>query len=205
MQKTTSFDRIDTETAQSQYNSWATKQYETLDEYMLRKRKIELNCLVKEVLKNELSTKDKEIVRLHWYEGKTAKETADILGIDKSTVSRRLEKINTVIYDKLKYAIEYRYGRDYSQSVAVIIKNKDALICSAKPESTGQRIKNLRLTQAMTLKDVSDMTNISESRLESIENAQKDATATDLAKIATAFKTSTDYIVFGKTERKCCQ
>lgn len=200
----TSFCSVDSETAQSQYSSWVSKQCETLDEYILRKRKIELNCLVKEVIENELSEEDRLIVKLHWYEGNNAMEVAKLLGVNKSTISRKLDKINTVVYNSLKYALEYRFGKDYSQDVKIIIKNKSALTCKVKPESTAQRIKNLRLDQAMTLKDVSDMTNLSEKHLDSIENAITDATATDLARIATAFRTSTDYIIFGKEERKCC-
>ena len=34
-----------------------------------------------------------------------------------------IEKINTIIYDKLKYAIEYRYGRGYSDASEIIIKS----------------------------------------------------------------------------------
>ncbi len=205
MKERTSFDRIEYETAQSQYDSWAAKKCETLDEFILRKRKIELNALVKKVLDNELSEKDKAIVRLHWYEGKSAKETAGILGIDKSTVSKRLDKINSIVYDKLKYAIEYRYGKQYSQESAIIIKCKNAFAFTAEPKSTGQRIKNLRLSQAMTLEDVSEMTGISPSKLQSLENCEKDATASNLAAIAAAFKTSTDYLIFGKDERMCRQ
>lgn len=205
MNERTSFDRIEYETARSQYDSWAAKKCETLDEYILRKRKIELNALVKRVLDNELSNKDKAIVRLHWYKGKTAKETADILGIDKSTVSKHLDKINSIVYDKLKYAIEYRYGRQYAQESAIIIKGRNAFAFIAEPRSTGQRIKKLRLAQAMTLEDVSEMTGIGKKKLESLESSEKDATASDLAAIAAAFKTSTDYLIFGKDERKCRQ
>ncbi|MBQ7295914.1 MAG: helix-turn-helix domain-containing protein [Clostridia bacterium] len=205
MKETTSFDKVDYETAQIQYDSWAAKKCETLDEFLLRKRKIELINLVRKVLENELNENDKELVRLHWYEGKSVTEAANILSCSKSSVSKRLEKINSIVYDKLKYAIEYRFGADNSQNMAVIIKSKDALACCAKPESTSQRIKSLRLSQGMSLEDVSDMTNISKKCLERIENAEKDATSNELAKIATAFRTSTDYIIFGKKERKCCQ
>lgn len=202
MQYLTSFDRIDIETAKGQYDRWAAKKCETLDEFLLRKRKIELNNLVKKVIENELSETEKEIVKLHWYENKNITETAEALGINKATVSKKLDKINDKIYEKLKYAIEYRFGRDYLPQSAVIIKSKDPFIHSIEPISTAKRIRHLRASQAMSLHDVSEMTNISIHRLERIENAEADATASDLAKIAIAFRTSTDYIVFGN-ERKC--
>ncbi len=205
MRNSVSLDEIDAYTAESQYNSWQTKQYETLDEFMLRKRKIELIALVKKVVEKELGERDRAIIALHWYEGKTTTQTAEVLGVDKSTVSKRLERINEIVYDKLKYALEYRYGKEHANTVGLIVKNKDALCCGIKPKSTAQRIKALRLSQAMTIKDVSEMTHISEARLEKIEQAEKDISAGDLAKIAVAFQTSADYIIFGTKERKCCK
>lgn len=193
------FYKSDYENAQLAFSLWQGKQHETLDEYMLRKRKIELNCLVREVIENELSDTDKIIVQLHWYDNKTINQIAEIIGIDRSNVSRRLDKINGIIYDKLKYALQYRYGKDYSASVRVIIKNKDALfVVSGSQNSIEERIRNLRLTQCMSIKDASDMTGISEKHLRDIENGTVKATAEDVRLIATAFKTSGDYIIFGK-------
>ena len=193
------FYKSDYENAQLAFSLWQGKQHETLDEYMLRKRKIELNCLVREVLENELSDTDKIIVQLHWYDNKTINQIAEIIGIDRSNVSRRLDKITGIIYDKLNYALQYRYGKDYSASVRVIIKNKDALfVVSGSQNSIEERIRNLRLTQCMSIKDASDMTGISEKHLRDIENGTVKATAEDVRLIATAFKTSGDYIIFGK-------
>lgn len=194
-----SFYKSDFENAQLAFSLWQSTQHESVDEYVMRKRKIELNCLVREVIKNELSEKDKTIVELHWFRGKSINEVAEIIGIDRSNISRRLDKINDIIYDKLKYALQYRFGKDYSSSVGVIIKNKDALcIVSDSAETTAQRIKNLRLRQGMTLKDAQDMTGIKQTRLDAIEKDKCQATAEDIRLIATAFKTSGDYIIFGK-------
>ncbi len=193
------FYKSDYEDAQLAFSLWQGKQHETVDEYMMRKRKIELNCLVREVIENELGDTDQLIVRLHWYENKTINQVAEVIGIDRSNISRRLDKINNTIYDKLKYALQYRYGKDYSASVRIIIKNKDALHIIPDSESTiPSRIKNLRLTQSLSLKDTSDMTGISEKHLCDIEKGAVQATAEDVRLIATAFKTSGDYIIFGK-------
>lgn len=204
MQESTSFDKIDLETARSQYDRWAAEKCETLDEFMLRKRKIELNSLVRKVIENELDETEKEIVRLHWSDGKSMADIAKIMNVNKGTVSRKIDKITDTVYEKLKYAIEFLFGKDSLPRYAVIIKSKDPYIHSIKPYSTANRIRHLRLAQSMTLEDVSEMTDISVKRLDLIEKAKKDATASDLAKIAIAFRTSTDYLVFGEEERKCC-
>ncbi len=194
-----SFYKSDYENAQLAFSLWQSKQQETIDEYLIRKRKIELIHLVRQVIENELSSTDKAIIQLYWYDGKTLSETAAILGTSHSTISRRLDKINDVIYNNLKYALQYRYGKDYSSSVKVIIKNKDAIRYFPNPnDSISGRIKNLRLSQGFSLKDTCEMTGISEKRLSEIEDGHIQATAEDVRRVATAFKTSGDYIIFGK-------
>ena len=204
MRTETSFDEIDNETARSQYNSWAARKSETLDEFMMRKRKIELNNLVRMVIDKELTEQEKEIVGLHWYGGKSVIETAEALGMSKSLISKKISKINDKIYDKLKYALEFRFGSDFLGECRVIIKSKAECPVAAGPASTARRIKQLRLSQAMTLGDVSEMTGIDTVRLEKIESSRKEATSSELAKIACAFRTSADYIIFGEKERMCC-
>ena len=194
-----SFTQSDFENAQLAFSLWQSTQQETIDEYMMRKRKIELNSLVREVIDKELSEKDRTIVYMHWFQGKNITEISQAIGIDRSNISRRMDKINDIIYDKLKYALQYRYGKDYSDSVRVIIKNKDALrLASHSADTLSGRIQNLRLQQSFSLKDTSEMTGISETHLCKIENGQCQATADDVRRIATAFKTSGDYILFGK-------
>ena len=196
-----SFHPIDFENARIAFNNWQGSYFESIDEYLLRKRKIELNCLVRHVIESELSETDREIVNFHWYQGNSITDTAKLLGLDHSNVSRRLSKINDIIYDKLKYAIEYRYGKDYSASVKMIIKNKDALcLISEDFSSPALRIKGLRETQGMTLEDTQKMTGISKTKLEAIEKGKAEISVNDIIRIATAFKTSGDYIIFGKKE-----
>ena len=194
-----SFLRPDIDDAAAAFNKWQGTRSESLDEYLLRKRKIELSCLLNKIIENELTDADRQIVRLHWFEGNTVTKTAEILNVDRSTVSRRLEKINDVIYDKMKYAVEYRYGKDYSSSLRVIIKNKDALfLINEEEDSPAMRIMNLRKRQGFTLDDAGAMTGLGAKRIEAIENESEKISVNDIRRIATAFRTTADYIVFGK-------
>lgn len=194
-----SFSKADIESAHLAFSMWQGTQQETVDEYVMRKRKIELNCLVKEVIENELSENEQTIVKQYWYEGKTLCEIGEIMGVSHTSISRKLSKINDIIYDKLKYAIQYRYGKDYSRAVKVIIKNKDGLyLFHGKADSPALRIKKLRLGQGLTLTDTAEMTGISAAKLESIEKGEREILVSDVMRIATAFRISCDYIIFGK-------
>ena len=104
-----SFNKSDYENAQLAFSLWQSKQQETIDEYLMRKRKIELNCLVRQVIENELSAIDKTIVQLHWYRGKTVNETAEAIGIDsipaKLRHSRFEKEGDLILTDEMKQVL----------------------------------------------------------------------------------------------------
>lgn len=183
--------------ARQEYLSWRGEKDETVDEYVLRKRQAELNALVRRVIKNELSEDEIEVVKLHWYQGLSKSETAEKLGVDRSTVSRRLQKINNIIYDKLKYAIEYRYGKSNCPSSDFIIKNAEARRCTLSSDEISKKIRFERTKQCFTIEDVSKMTGISRKRLEEIEENGYSLTMIELKKLAVLYRISADSLVFG--------
>ena len=168
------------------------------DNYLLRKRKAELCALVQKVIKNELCEQDRLLVRLHWYKGKSKEEIAELVGLDRSSIYRRFEKINDIIYEKLKYAIEYRYDADFASKAKVLIKTdiKQSLL-SSPTEKIGERLTALRKNQFLSLKELSELTSISTKRLEELEKHGKEMTVIELKKISSFYGVSTDYIIFG--------
>lgn len=184
--------------AQEAFTSWQSKTYENIEDYILRQRKSELNRLVNKVIENELSCSDRLLVELHWFENYSIREIARRLSMDPSTVSRKINRISDTIYEKLKYALEYRYGNSFSENARLIIKNKDALFSYAEPRNISERIRKLRLNQSLSLGDISEMTGISEKNLKEIEKKGREMTVTEAKKLAILFRTTTDYIIFGK-------
>lgn len=194
-----SFTKMDRLKAQEAFSLWKAQENCDVDEYILRERKEELHRLVKKVIKNELCEKDRLLVALHWYKGKTKEEIAEIVGSDRSTIFRRFEKINDIIYEKLKYAIEYRFGDDFSNKAMLLIK-KDI---SSKQgvnelESIGDRLLKLRGEQYLSKQDVASLTGISVERISMIEKGGKEITMAELKKLSAFFHVTSDYILFGK-------
>ena len=178
-----SFITTDYINAKEDFIRWKGNIDETVDDYVLRKRKQELQQLVRTVIRDELSDFDKVIVEMRWYRNMTPNEISERLGVDRSTVTRHLEKINDTIYEKLKYAVEYRYGRKFSREAKTIIKSGDAYRCTVKGEDVSERIKQLRTNQFLTLKEVAALTGIKEKRLKEIEEKGTDMTMTELKKL----------------------
>lgn len=196
-----SFEKEEYYLAREAFAAWQSKAHESIDEYIMRQRKHELNELVNKVIEKELSVTDRLIVELHWFRGYSKSEVARKLGIDPSTVTRRLEKINDTIYDKLKYVIEYRYGSSFSKKAGIIIKNKNALFSYTEPTVLSERVRQLRLRQCLEQRDVSEMTGIPEKALKEIEEKGREMSATEIRKLSVLYGTTADYIIFGKAKK----
>lgn len=194
-----SFTKIEAISAKEAFAAWQVQESGEIEDYILRNRRRELQELVKKVIKNELCEKDRILVSLHWYKGKSKEEIAKILNVDRSTVFRRFEKINDTIYEKLKYAIEYRYGDSFSSKAMMLIKKDVSSAGTLRElESIGSRLMRLRKEQYLSKKDVCRFTGIGEERLSLIEKSGKEITMIELKKLASFFRVSSDYIVFGK-------
>lgn len=180
------------------FADWQSKNHELVDEYTLKKRKAELYALVRKVIKNELDPVQQEIVRLHWYEGKSLNEIADILCIDRSTVFRKEKKINEVIYDKLKYALEYRFGKDFATSPLITSKDDRIACCPVEGRSISMRLRDLRLRQGISDKEVKRELGIKCSRLDLIEATGELMTIPELQSLTLLYGTTSDYVIFGR-------
>ena len=193
----TVFTRQEKNDACEAFLRWQAEAADTPDEYTLRKRKAELYALVRRVIKNELDPTSQELVRLYWYEKKSLSEISEIMGLDKSTLSRKEKRINDIIYDKLKYAIEYRYGRSFNETARLVIKSRSPVCIPCDGESISRRLINLRLIQSLDRNDIADASGISHRRMELIESNGGSATADELSRLARLYGTTSDYILFG--------
>ena len=194
-----SFDISDAVSAKEVFSRWQAENAQELEDYIMRQRKAELNELVRRVIDNELCQQDRLLVRLHWYKGLSNEEISEITGISRSAVYRRFEKINNIIYEKLKYAIGYRYGEGCAIAAKVIIKQNTG--CPGgfgSLSEIGKRLFRLRESQILTQKEVGTLTGIGEKRLNEIEKDGRDTTMLEIKKLASFYKVSSDYIIFGK-------
>lgn len=192
-----SFKAYDYEMAQKSFRIWQAEQAKEIDDYLLRQRKSDLNKLIKRVIENELDEKDQTLVKLSWYEGMSKDQIAQMLGVSRSSVFRRLEKITEVIYEKLKYAVEYRYGSKEFCTAPVLVKSCVVSVSHDSLNSIGGRLKQLRTTQYLSASDVAASTGIGIRRIREIEKSGKSITMLELKKLAVFYRVQTDYILFG--------
>lgn len=193
----TSFDICDYMAAKEAFEKWQIEQSCDIDDYIIRKRKAELQQLIRKVIKNELDEKEQLLVELHWYKNLNQRQIAATIGVEPSTVCRKLEKINDIIYEKLKYAIEYRYGFGNKESVKEIIKNNFKLL-SQNSGSVGLRLRKLRLQNFLKIEDVAKCTAISKERLSRLEENKCLIKTTEAIALSQFFCVSIDFLLTGK-------
>lgn len=194
-----SFTQYDRLRAQEAFSLWQAEQNCDIDEYLFRQRQQELERLVRKVIKNELDERDQLIVSLYWYKGKTKDEIAKIVGSDRSTIFRRFDKINNIVYEKLKYAIEYRYGDGFADKTILLVKRDVSSKYSIRGlESIGERLSRLREEQYLSKQEVSKLVGIDQKRLSLLEKSGKELTMIELKRLASFYHVTSDYIIFGK-------
>lgn len=193
-----SFDLSDYYSAKQVFSQWQAQQAQEIDDYILRQRKAELNALVRRVIDNELNQSSKLLIDLRWNKGYSLEKIAQMLNIDPSTVHRRIEKITDTLYEKLKYALEYRFGHEGRNASVVVksqLKNSYAQDCLS---SCSDRLRALRKENQLSVKELSACTKIPEERLEKIESGTISVSVNELILLASFFKVSSDYLLFGK-------
>ncbi|MBQ5970354.1 MAG: transcriptional regulator [Clostridia bacterium] len=169
-----------------------------LEEVLLQQRRQELCALVRRVIRCELNEADRRLVVRHWYRGESAAEIADALELDRSTVFRRLAKIERTLYEKLKYAMEYRFGeRIAAETGAALHRALPDFAADGGPKNIGKRLKQLRAMHGAALRDVSEQTGILPQRLAALEADGSDLTLEELRSLCRCFDTASDRILFG--------
>ncbi len=62
-----------------------------------------VKCTMAKVIRNELTPRQRQTIKMYYYEGKGVSEIAEELNLDVSTVSRTIKRARTKIYTFMKY------------------------------------------------------------------------------------------------------
>lgn len=170
------------------------------DELLMRKRKAELCALLHKVIQNELNEQDRLLIRLHWYQGKTPDELSAALHLDRSSVYRRIERITNTLFEKMKYALCYRYDNDFAQSaerlLAVDLKNE-----LSTRQNTGSTLRRCRSRLCLSRQELGTLVGVPETRIEQLEKSADSMTVGELRTFMNLFGLSADALLFGDSER----
>lgn len=72
-------------------------------------RRNNVSRLLRKAIEDELDEMQREIIRLLWYENYSVTKAAEILGVNKSTVTRQSKKAYDKLRTSLKYVMLYQF------------------------------------------------------------------------------------------------
>ena len=191
------------------YDYWQTvntfsRVFETekaqLDDLLMRRRKAELFALVQKVIRNELCEEDRRLISLHWFRGMSVDALAQELALDRSSVYRRIERITNTLYEKMKYALSYRYDNDFAQSAAALLR-KDAQKELHAQHTACTALQKCRRQLALTREELSIFMKMPAARIAQIEKDMSVMTVGELKRFLHFFGESAETFLFDESER----
>jgi RNA polymerase sigma factor (sigma-70 family) len=78
-------------------------------EFISLSRRNMLNRLTKQAIEEELDEMQKRIIKLLWYDNVSLTKASEILGVNKSTVTRQKQKAYDKLRTSLKYVMLYQF------------------------------------------------------------------------------------------------
>ena len=166
----------------------------------MRQNKAALEKLVRRVIRNELNDRDRLLVRLHWYQGKSKDEIAALLGVDRSTVHRGLERAGKIIYDNLKYAVDFHFDASYREQARETLRTAGQNTFAIESLSgIGERLYWSRRQKRLSLQELSQITGIAPERLQTLEANGREMMMTELGLLTAALGVSATDLIFGES------
>lgn len=165
-----------------------------------------LHALVRRVIREELSERDQLLVRLHWYRGKSMDEIARLVGTDRSAVYRRMDRIHRTIYDKLKYAVDFRFDPAFRPTAHETLQNagRSAFAMQAL-DGIGARLQRARQEKRFSLCDVQREAGIAPDRMRQLESDGRQMMMTELSALCRALGIGAGELLFGDLAEEMTQ
>lgn len=148
---------------------------ESLDEFAFRLRDVTTSRLVEDIIENSLSEAQREVIKLHLYEGLNTTQIGERLGISQASAYNALLRANNAIARLMTPLIKYQ--NDICSAEIVPLRVKRLLeICSGRNSRTElfcMQLKNLRLSNAITEERLAANLRITQRELSEIESGKK--------------------------------
>lgn len=180
------------------YFNWKDAVGESAQEYSERIRKLKLLTILKSIIENELTKKQKNMLILKYIEGKSGEEIGILYSVTRSTVSRELMKITRIIEERMKYVFEYADTDLRTTVFPLYIEKAVALMAddASKSRTAGERTKIVREKKLLTTSEVSEGTGVPKEKIENFESGGSIG-LNEFTRLILFYKMSADDAIFG--------
>ena len=165
-----------------------------------------LHALVRRVIREELNEQDRLLVRLHWYRGKSMDEIAQLVGMDRSAVYRRMDRIHKTVYDRLKYAVDFRFDSEFRPGAHEALQSAGRSACAIEAlNGIGERLCRARQQKNYSFRDVQRAAGIAPDRMLALEADGRQMMMTELSALCKALGVGVSELLFGPDAQEMVQ
>ena len=176
------------------------KECESPSAYAWRKREVDLSFLLEMAIENELTENEKNVVEDRWYDSLSFSEVARKRGITPAAVMKTSDRALQKLEKVLKYVVFYQ-SNITDESIVPASVSRARVIASARKitaDKLGLRLRNLRLSNGLTVKRLSEATGIDKKRIDVIESGAM-LKIEELIVFSEFFAVTADYILKGES------
>ncbi|MBR5618409.1 MAG: hypothetical protein IKW76_01595, partial [Clostridia bacterium] len=143
--------------ARLSFAHWEQSEAETMAEYVIRRRTFDLAALVRQVIEEELTGTEQQVIRLRFYDNLMTHEIAQRLRMNKSSVSRALTSAEEHIRQYLKYVVRYQYDLEHVPFLPLAVRKAMAVSAAryGKPDAASA-LRRLRTAENLSAEKVAD-------------------------------------------------
>ena len=190
--------------AQLAYAQWERAEAEDMAHYVSRRRTVDLALLVRQVIDEELTPVERQVICLRYDDGLLPFEIAKQLQMNKANVSRALQRAHARIRQNLKYVLRYQYNLRNVSFLPLAVRQ--ALVISgvrrAKVYTSGARLRTLRKGENLTIEEAAAGTGIFPARLRALEQDAAAPDADELLRLSAFYGVCADSILKGEASCK---
>lgn len=186
--------------AQLAYARWERAEAETMAEYVSRRRTVDLAALVRQIVEEELTDTQKQVIQMRYYENLMPLEIAQRLQIRNSVVVRTLRRAEANIEQHLKYVVRYQYNLRHVPFLPLAARKAMAVSAARYGKADAAlRLRQLRAGENLSPEAVANAVSISPKRLCEIEDGQAVPDARELLRLSMFYGVCADSILKGET------
>lgn len=184
--------------ARLSYAHWEQSEAETMAEYVIRRRTFDLAALVRQVIEEELTGTEQQVIRLRFYDNLMTHEIAQRLRMNKSSVSRALTGGEEHIRQYLKYVVRYQYDLENVPFLPLAVRQAMAVSAARYGKAdAGSALRRLRTRENLPAEKVADAVGIERARLRELEKGRAVPDASELLRLASFYGVCADSILKG--------
>ena len=167
---------------------------ESIDSFVSRIRKVGTARLVEEIIENRLSETQRRFMKEYWFEAKNTSQIARENNDSQANVYRTISRANATVKELITPLVKYHTDLTEIDLQPLHIQELIEISSAGKRKegNLAEKLKNLRLLNAVTPEQLAQAVCITVNDIKKIENGSKEVTVDILKRYSKVFNIEID-------------